>query len=71
MNMKVTLITIVGGALGTFPKRGDRAFEQLEIEGKIEAIQTTALVGSARILRKVLETRGNLLSLRLQWKSIV
>ena len=37
---------------------------------RLETIQTTALLRSARILKRVLETRGDLLSLRLQWKTI-
>ena len=42
----------------------------LEIEGQIETIQTTALLRSARILRRVLEIWGDLLSLRLSWETI-
>ena len=42
----------------------------LEVGGREETIQTTASLRTARILRKVLETRGNLLSLRLLWKTI-
>ena len=37
---------------------------------KVETIQTTALLRSARILRRVLETWGDLLSLKLQWETI-
>ena len=36
----------------------------------METTQTTALLRSARILRRVLETWGDLLSLKLQWKTI-
>ena len=36
----------------------------------IETIQTTTLLRTARILRRVLETWGDLLSLQLQWKTI-
>ena len=60
--MKVTVIPIVFGALGTVPK----GLEELEITVRIETIQTTALLRSARILRRVLKTRVDLLSLRLQ-----
>ena len=35
----------------------------------METIRTTALLRSVRILRKVLETGGHLLSLKLQWET--
>ena len=38
--------------------------------GRVETIQTTALLRTAKILRRVLETWGDLLSLKLQWKTI-
>ena len=41
-----------------------------EIREKVEAIQTRALLRSARILWRVLETWGDLPSLNLQWKAI-
>ena len=64
--MKVTIVPIVIGALGTITK----GLEDLEIGGRVETIQTTALLRRARILRRVLETRGDLLSLKLQCKTI-
>ena len=42
-----------------------------EICERIETIQTTAPLNSARILRRVLETRWSLLSLRLLWKTLI
>ena len=45
-----------------------KGLEDLEVGGRVETIQTTALLRTARILRRVLETWGDLLSLRLQWK---
>ena len=51
-NMKVIVIPIVVGALGTVPKK----LENLEIRGRIETIQNTALLQSPIILRRVLET---------------
>ena len=42
--MKVTIVPIVIGALGTITK------------GRVETIPTTALLRTARILRRVLET---------------
>ena len=44
--------------------------EELEIRGLVETIKTTALLRSARILRRILETCGDLLSLKLPWKTI-
>ena len=55
-NTKVTVIPIVIGALGTIDKGLLRRLKELEIGGLIETIPTTALLGSPRILRKVLET---------------
>ena len=54
--MKVTVMPIVIGALVTVPKGLGRGLEELEIEGQIKAIQTTALIRLVRILRKVLVT---------------
>ena len=56
--MRVTVIV----ALGIVHKGLERRLEVLEIRGRIETIQTTALLRSARILRKVLKTLGGLLS---------
>ena len=69
-NMKVTVIPVVVGVLGTIPKGLVKGLEDLEIRGQVETIQTTALLRLARILRRVLETWGNLLSLRLQCETI-
>ena len=54
--MKVTLIQIVIDALGTLTKGFVQGPEGLEITGRVQIIQTTALLRSARILRRVLET---------------
>ena len=54
--MKVTVIPILIGALGTTPKRLVRGQEDLEIGEKDVTIQTTVLVKSFRTLRRVLET---------------
>ena len=69
-NMKVTIVPIVIGALGTVTKGLLKSLEDLEVSGRVETIQTTALLRTARILRCVLETWGDLLSLKLQWKTI-
>ena len=68
--MKVTIVPIVIGALGTITKVFLKGLEDLEVGGRVETIQTTALLRTARILRRVLETWGDLLSLKLQWKTI-
>ena len=60
--MKVTIIPIVIGAFGTVTK----GLEDLEVGGGVETIQTSALLRTARILRLVLETYGDFLSLNLQ-----
>ena len=64
-NMKVTVISMVIGALGIVTEGLIKGLEDLEIRGRVEIIQTTALLRSARILRIVLETWGDLLLLTL------
>ena len=64
--MKVTIVPTVIGALGTVTKGLLKGPEDFEVGGRVETIQTTALLRTARILRRVLETRGDLLSLKLQ-----
>ena len=54
--MKVTIIPIVIRAFGTVTKGLLKGVEDLEIGGRVETIQTTALLRTARILRRVLET---------------
>ena len=66
-DIKVTMIPIVTGALGTGLVLG---LEDLEIRGRLETIQTTALLRLARIARRVQETWGDMLLLNLQWKTI-
>ena len=55
-NMQVTIIPIVIGAFGTVTKRLLKGLEDLAVGGRVETIQTTALLRTARILRRVLET---------------
>ena len=64
--MKVMVISLLIGAIGMFIKSLEKGLEELEIRGRIETIQTATLLRSFRILRKVQETRGDLLSLRFQ-----
>ena len=68
--MKVTIMPFVIGALGTVTNGLLKGLEDLEVGGRVETIQTTALLRMARILRRILEAWGDLLSLKLQWKTI-
>ena len=68
--MIVTIVPIVIGALGTITKGLLKVLEDLEVGGWVDTIQTIALLRTARILRRVLETWGDFLSLKLQWKTI-
>ena len=54
--MKVTIVPIVTGALGTVTKGLLKGLEDLEVGGRVETIQTTALFKTARILGRVLKT---------------
>ena len=69
-NMQVTIMPIMIGAFGTVTKGLLKGMEDLEVSGRVETIQTTSSLKTARILRRVLETWGDLLSLNLQWKTI-
>ena len=55
-NMKVTIVPIVIDALGTITKGLLKGLEDLEVGGRVETIQTTALLRTVRILRRVVET---------------
>ena len=68
-NMKVRIVPIVIGALGRITKGLLKGMEDLEVGGRVETIQTTALLRTARTLRRVLETWVDLLSLKPQWKT--
>ena len=58
------------GAFGTVIKGMIKVLENLEKRGRVDTIQTTVVLRSARILRRVLEAWGDLLSLSLQKKTI-
>ena len=64
--MLVTIIPIVIGAFGTVAKGLLKGLEDLEVGGRMETVQTTALLRTDKILRRVQETCGNLLSLKHQ-----
>ena len=69
-NMKMTIIPIVIGAFGTVTKGLLKGMKNLEVGDRVETIQTTALLKTARILSRARETWGDLLSLNLQWNTI-
>ena len=52
-NMKVKIVPIVIGAFGTITKGLLKGLEDLEVGGQVETIQMTALLRTARILRRV------------------
>ena len=69
-NMKVTIIPIVIVASGTVTKGMVQWLEDLDITGRVQTVLTTVFLRTVRILRRVLKTWGDLLSLRLQRKTI-
>ena len=64
--MKGMVIPIITDALGIIPKGLVNGQEDLEKRRQGGAIQTTTLLRLVRILSRVLESSGNLLSLKLQ-----
>ena len=58
-NIKVTIIPIMIGDFTTVTKGLLKGLEDLELGGRVETIQITALLRPARILRRVLETWGD------------
>ena len=69
--MKLTIIPMVIGALGTVTKGLVQVLEDIEITGREETIKTTVFFFiSARILRRVLETWWDLMSLKFLWETI-
>ena len=66
----MTIVPIVIDAFGTITKGLLKGLGDLEVGGRIETIQMTAMLRMARILRRVLETWRDLLSLKLKWKTI-
>ena len=62
-NMKVIVIRIVVGTFRTAFKNLEKRSDDLEIWRTTETIQTTTLLKSLSILRRMLQHRGDLLSL--------
>ena len=55
-DLKMTLIAIVVDAPGTVPKTLEKRLGELGIWERVETIKTTAILRSAEIFRRVLET---------------
>ena len=55
-NMTVMIVPNEIGAFSTVNKGLLKGLEDLEVDGRVETIQTTALLKMARILRRILET---------------
>ena len=54
-NMKVIMVPLVVGALGTPAKELEKRLKTIGIETKITELQKTVLIHTSRILRKVIE----------------
>ena len=54
---KVFIIPIIIGALGSVTKRFKSYLEQLKCDVQMEVVQRTCLLRTAKILRKVLDTK--------------
>ena len=55
MEHEITIVPFAFGALGTINKGLLKGLADLEVGGRVETIQMTALLRMARILRRVLE----------------
>ena len=62
MEHEIAFVTVTKGLL--------KGLEDLEVGRRVKTIQTRTLMRTARILRRVLETWGDLLSLKVQLKTI-
>jgi len=54
-NVRMKIIPLVVGSLGAIPKQFDKRLKEIGISVGIGQVQKTVLLGTARILRKVLE----------------
>ena len=57
-NVKVKIIPLVVGSLGTIPKQFGNRLKQIGITVGTAQVLKTVLLGTARILRNVLEIKG-------------
>ena len=69
-NMRVMIVPIEIGAFGTVTQGLLKFLEEVELGKRVETIQATTLWRTDRILSRVLETWGDLLSLKLQRKTL-
>ena len=65
------MVAIVIGAFRPITKELLKGLEEMEVGGRVETIQTTAVLRTARILTRVLGTWEDLLSLSLLRKIII
>ena len=54
-NVRVKIIPLVLGSLGAIPKQFGNRLKQIGVAAEIGQVQKTVLLGTTRILRKVLE----------------
>ena len=54
-NVKVKIIPLVVGSLGVIPKQFGNRLKQIGITAETAQVQKTVFLGTARILRKLLE----------------
>ena len=59
-NLKMTIIPIVIGAFDRVTKGLLKGLEDLEVGGRVETIQTIAILRTAKILRTILETQNSM-----------
>ena len=55
--IKIEVIPVVIGALGTVTKHFEKWIEKLDLDLTIEALQKPCLLGTAKIIRKVLDIK--------------
>ena len=58
MEIKVKIIPLVVGCLGALPKQFGNRLKQIGVTAGTAQVQKRVLLGTARILRKVLEIYG-------------
>ena len=66
--MWVAGVPVVVGALGTVTKGFEKRLKKLDIRRRNDAIQTSVLLWSGKIVTRVEENWRDLLSFMLQWK---
>ena len=55
-NVKVKIVPLVVGSLGTIPKQFGNRLKQIGVTAGTAQVPKTVLLGTARILKKVIET---------------